>query len=104
MTGYLKTFITMTGIVEEPILAVCPGMAVMTPGAVVRLSTDWTALPLLHYPLAVRTVQHRTERLLVAALEVAVITLAEVAPLSIPDLAVTQGRSQIVQGGARLCN
>ena len=67
-------------------------------------STHGAALALLHNPLAVRTVQLRTERLLVGALHVAVRTLAEVAPLGTPDLAVGQHWGQVVQGSAGLCN
>ena len=67
-------------------------------------STHGAALALLHNPLAVRTVQLGTVRLLVGALHVAVRTLAEVAPLGTPDLAVGQHRGEVVQGSAGLCN
>ena len=67
-------------------------------------STHGAALALLHNPLAVRTVQLGTVRLLVGALHVAVRTFAGVAPLGTPDLAVGQHWGQVVQGSAGLCN
>ena len=79
-------------------------MAVVSPGTVVLLPADWAALSLLHDPLRLRTVQGGALRLLVAALDVAVLTPAQMAPLGTPHLAVTQCGSEIVQGSAGLCN
>ena len=79
-------------------------MAVVSPGTVVLLPADWAALALLHDPLRLRTVQGGALRLLVAALDVAVLTPAQMAPLGTPHLAVTQCGSEIVQGSAGLCN
>ena len=101
---HLKTFITVAGEVEYPVVAGCPGMAVVSPGTVVLLPADWAALALLHDPLRLRTVQGGALRLLVAALDVAVLTPAQMAPLGTPHLAVTQCGSEIVQGSAGLCN
>ena len=67
-------------------------------------STHGATLALLHNPLAVRTVQLGTVRLLVGALHVTVRTFAGVAPLGTPDLAVGQHRGEVVQGSAGLCN
>ena len=67
-------------------------------------STYGAALALLHNPLAVRTVQLGTVRLLVGALHVAVRAFAGVVPLGTPYLAVGQHWSQVVQGSAGLCN
>ena len=94
----------MAGEVEYPVVAGCPGMAVVSPGTVVLLPADWAALALLHDPLRLRTVQGGALRLLVAALDVAVLTPAQMAPLGTPHLAVTQCGSEIVQGSAGLCN
>ena len=94
----------MAGIVEDPILALCPGVAVVRPGTTVRLCTDGATLALLHDPLTVRTVQGGAERLLVGALHVAVRTLTLVTPPGAPDLAVAQHWGQLVQGSAGLCN
>jgi hypothetical protein len=43
----LKALVTVAGIVEYTILALCPGMTVVTSGTEVKLSANWTALPFL---------------------------------------------------------
>ena len=94
----------MAGVVEDAVGAGSPAwVAVVSPGTVVLLPADRTALSLLHQDLSLWTGEGGTELLLVTALDVTVLTPTHVTPLGAPHLAVTQGGRQVVQSGTWLC-